>query len=191
MHHRVDRGDLQPALAEVSDVELDVGTLDPDERVQVVALGPGEPATQLVGVERVRVACVTGQVRDRRELRGSHRVGLERKECRVRHGCLRRSGDHAPPADRRTRRGHLNRRYARNVAELSDAGGSGLTHLTRRKDCEDRQSRATKARSPLRKSSDVCLTGAAPFSTHRRPVPAAQCAGCSEWLRPWTRDDSS
>jgi hypothetical protein len=29
-HHRVDRGDLQAALTEVSDVELDVGTLDPD-----------------------------------------------------------------------------------------------------------------------------------------------------------------
>jgi hypothetical protein len=51
VHHRVDRGHLQPALAEVADVELEVRSLNADQRVQVVGPAPGEPAAQLIGVQ--------------------------------------------------------------------------------------------------------------------------------------------
>jgi hypothetical protein len=40
VHHRVDRGRHQPGLAEAADEQLDVGSLDPDQRVEVVALAP-------------------------------------------------------------------------------------------------------------------------------------------------------
>jgi hypothetical protein len=43
VHHRVDRGVHQPAVAEVSGVELDVGALDPGQSVEPVALTPREP----------------------------------------------------------------------------------------------------------------------------------------------------
>ncbi|MEJ7742823.1 MAG: hypothetical protein WKF73_09895 [Nocardioidaceae bacterium] len=71
VHHRGDRGVHQPGLAELADVQLDVGSLDPDQRVQAVGLAPGEPAPQLVGVQRVGVPGVAGQ--------GGHRsqVGLQ------------------------------------------------------------------------------------------------------------------
>ena len=36
VHHRVDRRDLQTALREVSDEELDLGTLDPDQRSRLL-----------------------------------------------------------------------------------------------------------------------------------------------------------
>ena len=55
VHRGGDRGGHQPGLAEVSDVELDVGTFDSDQRVQVAGLAPGEPAAELVGVQRVGV----------------------------------------------------------------------------------------------------------------------------------------
>ena len=55
----------------------EVGSLQPDERVQAVGLAPGEPAEQLVGVQPVGRAGVPGQVGDGRELRGCHGVGLE------------------------------------------------------------------------------------------------------------------
>jgi hypothetical protein len=51
VHHGVDRGDPQPAVAEVADVQLDVRALDPHQRVQGVGLTPGEPAAQLIGVQ--------------------------------------------------------------------------------------------------------------------------------------------
>ena len=45
--HRGDDGGVhQPRLAEVADVELDVGSLDPDQRVQSVGLAPGEPPSR-------------------------------------------------------------------------------------------------------------------------------------------------
>ena len=51
VHHRDHREVPQPGLAELSDVELDVRALDPDQRVQVVGLAPGEPASQLQRVQ--------------------------------------------------------------------------------------------------------------------------------------------
>lgn len=55
VQHRVDRGDPQPGVAEVSNAELDVGALDAHQRVQGVGLAPGEPAAQLIAVEGVSV----------------------------------------------------------------------------------------------------------------------------------------
>ena len=78
VHHRGDRGVHQSARAELADVQLDVGTLDADQRVQPVALAPGEPALELVGVQVVSVAGVPGQVGDRGELRSRHCGGLVR-----------------------------------------------------------------------------------------------------------------
>jgi hypothetical protein len=73
------------SLAEVADVELEVCPLDADQRVQCVDLAPGEPAAQLVGVQRVGVPGVVGQVRhgcqlgrrQRIELNGSNIVLVE------------------------------------------------------------------------------------------------------------------
>ena len=73
VHHRDHRGVHQPGLAELADVELDVGALDPDQRVQAVALAPGEPAAQLERVEGVGAAGVAGQVGHGRQLRWRHR----------------------------------------------------------------------------------------------------------------------
>ena len=80
---RVDRGGHQPGLAEVADVELDVRALDPDQRVEPVGLAPAEPAAQLVGVQRVGVPGVAGQVRHRGQLAGVIVVGLERQQSGV------------------------------------------------------------------------------------------------------------
>jgi hypothetical protein len=66
VHHRVDRGVHQTGIAQLANVELNVGPLDPDQRVQLVDLAPGEPAPQLVGVQGVGVPGVAGQVRHRR-----------------------------------------------------------------------------------------------------------------------------
>ena len=88
VQHRVDRGRPQPALTEVADVQLDVGPLNPFERVQAIGLAPAEPPPKLVGVQAVGVARVPGQVGDRRLLRRRHRVGLERQQDGVRHGML-------------------------------------------------------------------------------------------------------
>jgi len=86
------------------DIELDVGALDPGQRVEPVGLAPGEPAPQLVGVQRVGVPGVPGEVRHGRELSRCHRLGLEREERRTRHWALRRPVDHAPVVDRHTAR---------------------------------------------------------------------------------------
>jgi hypothetical protein len=56
-----------------------VRALNPEQRVQVIGLAPGEPAAKLVGVEGVRVPGIPGQLRDRRELCRCHRAGLERE----------------------------------------------------------------------------------------------------------------
>jgi len=47
--------------AQAADVELDVGALDPDQRIEPVAVAPLEPAVQLVGVELMGVPGVAGQ----------------------------------------------------------------------------------------------------------------------------------
>jgi hypothetical protein len=88
-------GGQQPAAAEVADVQLDVGPLDPVERVET-GLAPLEPAPKLVGVLAVRVSGVPGQIRDRRQLGAGHRVGLERQQDGVRHGCSPAINDRAP-----------------------------------------------------------------------------------------------
>ena len=49
VHHRGHRGVHEPTVVELADVQLDVGTVDPDQRIQSIALTPGEPALQLVG----------------------------------------------------------------------------------------------------------------------------------------------
>jgi len=85
VHRGGDRGGHQPGLAEVSDVELDVCSLDSDQRVEVVGLAPGEPAAELVGVQRVGVPGVPGQVGHRGTLGRCHRIGLERKKRRSGH----------------------------------------------------------------------------------------------------------
>ena len=85
VHRGDDRGRHQSGLSEVSDVELDVRTLDPDERVEGVGLAPGEPAPQLGGVQRVGVPGVASEIRDGSELGGCHRIGLERQE--IVHRC--------------------------------------------------------------------------------------------------------
>ena len=91
VHHRDDRGVHQPGLAELADVELDVGSLDPDQRVEPVGLAPGEPAPQLEGVQVVGAPGVAGQVGDRRQLGGGHRRRLERQEGgRIGHGITSR-----------------------------------------------------------------------------------------------------
>jgi hypothetical protein len=65
VHHRDDRGVHQPAVAELADVELDMGSLDPGQGVQPVGLAPGEPLPELVGVQAVSAAGVAGQERHR------------------------------------------------------------------------------------------------------------------------------
>ena len=62
VHRGDDRGRNQAGLSEVSDVELDVSALDPDKWIEGVGLAPGEPATQLGGVERVGVPGVASEV---------------------------------------------------------------------------------------------------------------------------------
>ena len=58
----------QPRLGEVADVQLDVRTLYADQRVQAVGLAPGEPASELVGVQRVGMTRGPGQVGNRGQL---------------------------------------------------------------------------------------------------------------------------
>ena len=50
VHHRDDRGVHQPLVAELADVELDKGSLDPGQGVQPVALAPGKPLPDLATV---------------------------------------------------------------------------------------------------------------------------------------------
>jgi hypothetical protein len=50
VHGGVHRGRHQAGVSEMADVELDVGSLDTDERVQTVGLAPAEPPSKLVGV---------------------------------------------------------------------------------------------------------------------------------------------
>lgn len=92
VHHRVDGGVPESGFAEVADVELDVRSLDPGQRVQAVGFAPGEPAAQLVGVQLVGVTPVPGEVRHRGGLGRRHRLGLVGEGDGGRHG--RPHGDH-------------------------------------------------------------------------------------------------
>ena len=47
LHRGLDRGRHQPGLAEVTDIQLDVSPLDPDQGVESVDLAPAEPAAKL------------------------------------------------------------------------------------------------------------------------------------------------
>jgi hypothetical protein len=79
VHRGHDQGRHQPRLSEVLYVELDVGALDPNERIEGVAFAPSEPAPQLGGVQRMGVPGVAGEVRNGRELGWRHRIGRERQ----------------------------------------------------------------------------------------------------------------
>lgn len=101
VHRGDDRGVHQPRLAEVADVELDMGSLDPDQRVQAVGLAPREPPRELEAVEVVGAPGVPGEVGDRRQLSGRHPrrlVGQQRGRGHevTSRGDLRRA--HATPA---------------------------------------------------------------------------------------------
>jgi hypothetical protein len=86
MHGRVHRGSHEPGRAQVTDVQLDVGALDPDQRVQAVDLAPAEPALELVRVQGVGVTGVPREVRDRCQLSWCHLLRLKRHQSGVRHG---------------------------------------------------------------------------------------------------------
>jgi hypothetical protein len=86
VHRGVDRGRHQPGLAEVTYVQLDVGALYPDQRVEAMGLAPAEPAAELVGVQTMGVAGVSGQVGNGRQLSRAHLVWPERHQRGVRHG---------------------------------------------------------------------------------------------------------
>ena len=83
MHGGVDRRRHQASLTEMADVQLDVGTLDPDQRVELVKVAPAEPAPELGGVQGVGMAGVAGQVGDCGQLARVHVVRLERQQSSV------------------------------------------------------------------------------------------------------------
>jgi hypothetical protein len=64
VHHRDNRGVHQPGVVELADVELDVSSLDSYERIESVALTPGEPALYLEREKAAGVPGVTGEVGD-------------------------------------------------------------------------------------------------------------------------------
>ena len=69
----------------MTDVELDVCSLNAEQWVKSVVFAPGEPSTELVGVQNVGVTGVPRQVRDSSELGRGHGIGLERQERGCRH----------------------------------------------------------------------------------------------------------
>lgn len=71
---------IRPDSVSNRDVQLNVGALDTEQRIQPVALGPCEPAPKLVGLEPVGVPGVPSQVRDRGQLSRCHGRRLERHE---------------------------------------------------------------------------------------------------------------
>ena len=104
----------------MSDVELDVSALNPDERVERAGLTPGEPASQLGGVQRVGVAGVAGKVRDGRELGRRHGIWLEGQEDAHRiHLAELGKPRPGPPAEDEA----LARRYARELLRRHVAEG--------------------------------------------------------------------
>ena len=108
VHHRVHRRGHQPGLAQAADVQLDMGTLDPDQRVEAVGLAPVEPAPQLVGVKLVGVPGVPGQEGNGSQLRRGHRQRLEGQE-------LRRRGHGSPHAAITKRPGRARRQHGEAV----------------------------------------------------------------------------
>ena len=76
--------------------------MDADQRVGPVRLAPGEPATELVGVQLVRVTGLPVEIGDSRQVGRRHRVTLERQQDGIRMGGLPGPGEDAPAADRRT-----------------------------------------------------------------------------------------
>jgi hypothetical protein len=68
VQHGVDRGVPQTSIMQMADVELEVGPLEPNERIEAVGLAPGEPAAQLIGVQPVGLPGVPSQVQDGRRL---------------------------------------------------------------------------------------------------------------------------
>jgi hypothetical protein len=76
---------MRPASPRPADVQIDVGGLDPEKRVQPVALAPTEPTAQLLGVRVVGAPGVAGKERNRRQLGGGHRHRLERQQRRTGH----------------------------------------------------------------------------------------------------------
>ncbi len=103
VHHRVDRGRHEAAFAEVADVQLEVSPLDPDQRVKAPFLTPGEPAPELVGVERVGVPGIPGEVGDGSQLGWCPLVWSERKQDCCGHGWHPAMEVIAHATDRRTR----------------------------------------------------------------------------------------
>jgi hypothetical protein len=80
VHHRDHRGVPQTGLAELPDVQLDVGSLDPDQGIETVVLAPGEPPAQLELVESVGSAGIARQVGHRSQLGRRHRNRLQRQK---------------------------------------------------------------------------------------------------------------
>ena len=80
MHHRDDRGVHQAAVSELANVQLDVRSLNPEQRVEPVGLTPSEPLAQLERVEAVGVPGVARQEGHRCQRGLGHRRRLERKE---------------------------------------------------------------------------------------------------------------
>lgn len=68
---------ISPRFPETADVELNVGSLDFDQRVQFVGFTPCEPLPQLVGVQVVGQTGVAGQVGNCRLLGSRHGGWLE------------------------------------------------------------------------------------------------------------------
>jgi hypothetical protein len=60
VQHGVDGRVPQSAVVEVADVQLEVGTLESEQRVEGVAVTRGQPACALVGVQRVRLTGIPG-----------------------------------------------------------------------------------------------------------------------------------
>ena len=147
MHHRDHGGVLQPGFPEVAGVQLDVGALDPHQRVQGVCLARGEPASQLERVEVVRAAGVARQVGHRSQLGRRHHDRLERQEGRCsRHGRFlvrRRPGTQPRPP--LTRRGHPKSSTLRPASVHASARGV----VTQVRGCQAGSSRAERAHSIL------------------------------------------
>ncbi len=115
-HHREDRGAHQRPVAQVANVQLHMGSLDPDQGVQPVGLAPGEPLPQLVGIQGVGAAGVAGQVERRRQMRGRHRCGWHGRRVvnRTWSHLTRRSDRQPRPRSPRTRPSPgLHRRWTR------------------------------------------------------------------------------
>lgn len=82
-----------------------MGALDPDQRDEVIGLAPSEPPLQLGGAQGMGGPGVASQIRNRCELRRTHRGELERQQHR-----RTAFGGHAGPAATSDRPGRARRR---------------------------------------------------------------------------------